>query len=112
MRYDVAPDGSVSNGRVFADVTAEKEQGLPDGMKVDTQGNICTTGPGGVWVFSPDGTHLGTVKTPEVAGQLHLGRRRQDALHHSRNQRLPYQDVSVMGEKPLYQTYSNIEEQS
>jgi gluconolactonase len=38
MRYDVAADGTVSNGKVFADVTAEKEEGLPDGMKVDSQG--------------------------------------------------------------------------
>ena len=40
MRYDVAADGTVSNGKVFADVTAEKEEGLPDGMKVDSQGNV------------------------------------------------------------------------
>src|SRR5580693_1880006 len=65
MRYDVAADGTVSNGKVFADVTAEKEDGLPDGMKVDSQGNVYGSGPGGVWVFSPDGKHLGTIKPPE-----------------------------------------------
>jgi gluconolactonase len=48
MRYDVAADGLVSNGRVFADVTAEKENDVPDGMKVDSQGNIYATGPGGL----------------------------------------------------------------
>ncbi|PYT29418.1 MAG: SMP-30/gluconolactonase/LRE family protein [Acidobacteria bacterium] len=53
MRYDVAADGTVSNGKVFADVTAEKEDGLPDGMKVDSQGDVYGSGPGGVWVFSP-----------------------------------------------------------
>src|ERR1039457_5704068 len=66
MRYDVAADGSVSGGRVFADVTAEKEDGLPDGMKVDSQGNVYAAGPGGVWVFAPDGKHLGTIKPPET----------------------------------------------
>ena len=66
MRYDVATDGSVSGGRVFADVTAEKEDGLPDGMKVDTQGNVYAAGPGGVWVFAPGGKHLGTIKPPET----------------------------------------------
>ncbi len=65
MRYDVAANGSISNGKVFADVTAEKESGLPDGMKVDSQGNVWATGPGGIWVFSPDGKHLGTIKPPE-----------------------------------------------
>jgi gluconolactonase len=65
MRYDLAADGSVSNGRVFADVSAEKEAGLPDGMKVDSQGNLFATGPGGLWIFSADGKHLATIKPPE-----------------------------------------------
>jgi gluconolactonase len=73
MRYDVAADGSVSNGRVFADVTAEKEDGLPDGMKVDQQGNVYATGPGGVWVFSPEGKHLGTIKPPETPANCAWG---------------------------------------
>lgn len=65
MRYEVAKDGTLHNGKVFADVTAEKESGVPDGMKVDAQGNVWATGPGGLWVFSPDGKHLGTIKPPE-----------------------------------------------
>jgi gluconolactonase len=64
-RYDVQADGTVRNGSVFADVTAERESGLPDGMKIDSRGNIWATGPGGVWVFTPDGAHLGTIKLPE-----------------------------------------------
>ncbi len=66
MRYDVNADGTVSNGRVFADVTAETEPGLPDGMKVDSLGNLYGSGPGGTWVFSPSGKHLGTIKPGEV----------------------------------------------
>lgn len=73
MRYDVAADGTVGNGRLFADVTAEKEDGLPDGMKVDSQGNIYSSGPGGVWVFSPDGKHLGTIKPPETPANCAWG---------------------------------------
>jgi gluconolactonase len=65
MRYGLAADGTASNGRVFFDATADKEGGLPDGMKVDVRGNIWATGPGAVLVFSPDGTHLGTIKPPE-----------------------------------------------
>ena len=73
MRYDLAANGTVSNGKVFADVTAEKEDGLPDGMKVDSQGNVYSTGPGGVWVFAPDGRHLGTIKPPEVPANCGWG---------------------------------------
>lgn len=65
MRFDVNADGTLRNGRVFADVSAEREDGLPDGMKIDALGNIWATGPGGVWVFAPDGKHLGTIKPPE-----------------------------------------------
>ncbi len=73
MAYDVAQDGTLANGRVFFDVTAEKEEGLPDGMKVDTQGNIYGTGPGGIWIFTPQGKHLGTIKPPEVPANCHWG---------------------------------------
>ena len=64
-RYDVNPDGTVRNGSIFADVTRHEDAGLPDGMKLDAHGNIFATGPGGVWVFTPEGKHLGTIKTPE-----------------------------------------------
>jgi gluconolactonase len=67
MAYDVAADGSVSNGRVFVDATADSSNGMPDGLKVDTQGNVYATAPGGVWVITPDGRHLGTIQTPEMA---------------------------------------------
>jgi gluconolactonase len=73
IRYDVAPDGNVSNGRVLADVTTEKEDGLPDGMKVDSLGNLYGSGPGGIWVFSPQGKHLGTIKPPETPANCAWG---------------------------------------
>src|SRR5262249_49319140 len=73
MRYDVKPDGTLANGKVFFDVTAEKEDGLPDGMKVDAQGNLYCSGPGGLWVFSPDGKHLGTIKPPETPANCGWG---------------------------------------
>jgi len=73
MRYDLAADGTVSNGKVFADVTAEKEEGLPDGMKVDSQGNVFATGPGGLWIFSADGKHLATIKPPEQPANCAFG---------------------------------------
>lgn len=62
--FDVQADGSLSNGRIFHDMNV-REAGSPDGMKVDVYGNIYCTGAGGVWVFDPEGNHLGTIVTPE-----------------------------------------------
>lgn len=73
MRYDVQPDGSLANGRVFYDASGETEDGLPDGLKVDQAGNLYCTGPGGVWVFSPEGKHLGTIKPPETPANCAWG---------------------------------------
>ena len=73
MRYDVQPDGTVRNGRVFFDVTPSTENGLPDGMKLDAHGNLYCAGPGGVWVFTPEGRHLGTIKTPETPANCNWG---------------------------------------
>lgn len=66
MAFDVKPDGTIANGKVFYDATAwakEKRPGLPDGLKVDKAGNLFATGPGGVHVFAPDGKLLGTFDT-------------------------------------------------
>ena len=66
MAFDVRDDGTLGTGRVFFDATKSvrsKKPGLPDGMKVDRRGNLFATGPGGVLVFAPDGTHLGTIAT-------------------------------------------------
>jgi gluconolactonase len=73
MVFDVRPDGTLTNGRVFYDVTKETTDGLPDGLKLDTRGNLYGTGPGGVWVFSPSGKHLGTIRPPEVPANCHWG---------------------------------------
>jgi len=73
MVFDVKADGTLANGRVFYDVTTEQADGLPDGMKLDTRGNLYCTGPGGIWVFSPDGKHLGTVQPPEVPANCNWG---------------------------------------
>lgn len=65
MAYPVKADGTLDTGRVFFDATpafVAKQPGLPDGLKVDARGNLWATGPGGVYVFSPDGTHLGTLE--------------------------------------------------
>src|SRR5262245_38515494 len=73
MAYPVRADGTLAPGRVFRDVTAEQAPGLPDGMKVDHEGNLYCTGPGGVWIFSPAGKHLGTLRLPEVPANCAWG---------------------------------------
>jgi gluconolactonase len=73
MRYRVQPDGSVADGKVFCDAQAAKEPGGPDGMKVDERGNIYSAGPGGLWIISPEGKHVGTIHTPEVVANEAFG---------------------------------------
>jgi len=66
MAFDVKPDGTIGNGRVFFDASPlarAGKKGAPDGMKVDRNGNLFATGPGGVLVLTPQGKHLGTIAT-------------------------------------------------
>jgi gluconolactonase len=69
--YDVGQNGEVSGGRLFG--KEEGRRGVPDGMKVDAAGNLYVTGPGGIWVWSPDGQRLGAILLPEVAANLAWG---------------------------------------
>jgi gluconolactonase len=68
--YDVDQDGMLSNGRLFFEGIGSGviEEGIPDGMKCDERGNIWVTGPGGIWIISAAGEHLGTIKVPENTG--------------------------------------------
>ncbi len=70
--YDVGDDG-LSNPRVFYDVNDQTAPGAADGMTVDLAGHIFATGPGGVWIFAPDGTHLGTIQLDEVVANAGWG---------------------------------------
>jgi gluconolactonase len=65
MRYEVRPDGSLTDGQVFFDMTGAPGEDALDGVKVDQRGNVYVSGPGGLWILSPEGKHLGTVKGPE-----------------------------------------------
>ena len=71
--YDLRPTGSVSNGRVFADLTLDGQEGVPDGMKLDMEGRVYSTGPGGCWVFSSSGEHMGTIVLPEIPANCAFG---------------------------------------
>jgi gluconolactonase len=74
MAFDVAKDGSTSNGRVFLDPKeVVDEPGGPDGMDVDTDGNIYSTGPGGVWVITPEANVLGIIRTGRATSNCTIG---------------------------------------
>lgn len=70
--FDVNLDGTLKNGRIFANLKTGVE-GPPDGMKVDKSGNLWCTGPGGVWVFNQNGIHLGTIKFPQITANCAWG---------------------------------------
>ncbi len=73
-RFELAADGSLVNGQVFAEgIQDDDRAGRPDGMKVDAGGNLYVTGPGGIWVYDPAGTKLGELVFPEGVANMHWG---------------------------------------
>ena len=73
MRYRVKEDGGLTDAKVFYDASSDNRPGAPDGMKVDRQGNVYSTGPGGVWIFSPEGKPLGAILMPERTANVNWG---------------------------------------
>lgn len=72
--FDLGEDGRLMNARMFASgIKEDARDGMPDGMKVDTNGNIYVTAPGGIWVFDFHGVKLGEIEMPESAANLHWG---------------------------------------
>jgi gluconolactonase len=71
--YDVAADGTLSGGRIFGKEPGDQHDGVPDGMKVDRNGNLYVTGPKGIWVWDARGHHLGTIVLPEQPANLTWG---------------------------------------
>ena len=71
--YDVAADGSLANGRNFGNEPGDKNDGVPDGIKVDKQGNLFVTGPKGIWLWDAAGNHIGTIALPEQPANLTWG---------------------------------------
>jgi gluconolactonase len=79
--YDVAADGTLVNGRIFGEETGAKNDGVPDGIKVDKNGDLFVTGPEGIWVWDANGNHLGTIVTPEQPANLAWGDKEYRTLY-------------------------------
>ena len=79
--YDVASDGSLANGRIFGEEPDGKDEGVPDGIKVDRNGNLFVTGPKGIWVWDAGGTHIGTIIMPEQPANLTWGDKDYQTLY-------------------------------
>lgn len=106
MKYDVKADGTVTNGQLMADATTDKGSGNPDGMKLDSFGNIYSAGPGGLWIFSGAGKHLGTIKMPEIVSNCAWGDDGRTLYITARTSVYRIR-LSVSGERVLYQPDSN-----
>jgi sugar lactone lactonase YvrE len=70
--FDVRSDGTLANSRILLNMASD-DPGVPDGLKVDLQGNVFSTGPGGVWVCRPNGERLGRIRLPELPANLAWG---------------------------------------
>jgi len=66
-------DGKLVGRSIFADMNEGTAPGIPDGLKVDSIGRVYCTGPGGIWVFTPDGKRIGIIRWPEQAVNFAFG---------------------------------------
>jgi len=100
MVFDVRDDGSVVNGRKFLDLSDDKTDQVPDGMKVDTRGNVYLSGPGGVRVVTPAGQQLGVIQVPEIVANLAWGDADNKTLYITARTSLYRMRLNVTGVRP------------
>lgn len=99
MRYKVQPDGSLTDGSVFIDCSSDPAKGVPDGLRVDAKGNMWGAAPGGVWIVSPEGKHIGTIVVPEVVGNVEFGGKDRKTLYIAGSTSIYSIKVSVAGDR-------------
>lgn len=107
FRYEVQPDGTLKNGRLFYDFTqAPGEDGI-DGIKVDQKGNVYVSAPGGVWIISPEGKHLGTIVTPRHVHNMAWGDADGKTLYLCARSAIYRIRLNIPGVRPVVEKISN-----
>jgi gluconolactonase len=101
-KYDVKPDGTLVNRQIFADLSKEPGEGVPDGMKVDSLGNLWTSGPGGFRIYTPKGQLLGKISFPEVASNLAWGGDDGKTAYFTGGTSIYKMTLKIPGKLPLY----------
>jgi gluconolactonase len=97
LRYALAADGTASDGQVFFDMTSAKGEDAIDGVKVDRNGNVYVSGPGGLWILSPEGKHLGTIRTARHVHNMAWGDEDGKSLYLCAREGLYRMRLSVAG---------------
>jgi gluconolactonase len=100
LRFDVRADGTVTNGRTFFDMTAAPGADAIDGVKVDVDGRVYVSGPGGIWVIAADGRHLGTIVPPSQAHNFAFGGADGKTLYLTAGHGLYSMRLNVAGVRP------------
>jgi gluconolactonase len=100
MRYEVNGDATLSNGEVFFDMTSAKGEDAIDGIKVDQQGNLYVSGPGGLWIISPQRKHLGTILAPTHPHNMAWGGEDGKTLYMTAGDRLYRMPLNIPGIRP------------
>ncbi|TWH54846.1 LOW QUALITY PROTEIN: gluconolactonase [Dulcicalothrix desertica PCC 7102] len=98
--FDVQPDGTLANSRVFAELAGLTDKGVPDGMKVDVKGNIYCSGSGGIWIFSPTGQLLNKIAVPQSVTNLAWGDKDYKTLYITAGNSIYRIRLNIAGIKP------------
>ena len=100
-RFNIQSDDRAVNGKVWVDMSSDSAPGIPDGMRVDKKGNVYDAGPGGVWILSPEGQHLGTfLLSPDRATNMAFGGQDGKTLYLVNHTTLYQVRVNVEGIRP------------
>jgi gluconolactonase len=100
MRYPVKADGTLDKGEVFFDMTSAPGEDALDGVKVDVEGNLYVSGPGGLWILSPQGKHLGTIKGPKHPHNMAWGDADGKTLYMTAQSALYKMRLNIAGVRP------------